>query len=819
MELAPPSYEHSTLVDLWDIVARYMPSRDLTAAALVCSKWHSTFAPHIWGNPASHFGIENDKVYVALTRFGRNLQTARLLVRNLTHTLHMPPAHAEIYNGPHTDWLRDMLERLPNLQSLIVRGLPFFDHGALQALACSRKQVPNNDPPPGTFELPASSGTMYQSPSAALSSFGLRLLDASRCPNVTSTGLASALSRFEGLLYLDLSFTYPARNPAVLVTLRRFAGLQVLKLRGISLRDEGVEALCGSIGRHVRSLDIRDNELTDQSVRGLLYHCFAYQSQSVTHGGMTSGQRSPSLLPYLGSEMLEVYEGEDFEGYLRNAFTGRFVSRLAIEDSPPGGITHLYIAGNALTVEGLSGLVRSGRLHVLDAGTVMAEVTRKASMHGQDARSSLPFPGCEKLTPILAKHATESMTFLRIDHSLVTKEASHSEEVVPGRVELSDTALPDLPRHAVELESISFRAEAYEMATEQTTPRYELPGDPMQRLTSSIEEHTFHLPELIEPADNIRRGSAFAPEVVVDEVAEQMSRSTMLSPVSALDDTGSHSPAYDATPTGETEQPLLKTRPRSYSALATDRKARLAAHKAAGHNFHPAMLPHLTTLVLTDVPPFSEDREVAERIISFINNCAEEAKMARCEANLDYSLPPGRRGHASALRHSATKLFALKRLVLELAPAGRPSKSGSPWHHLESRSMTEDRDSESLWTAAETDFSFFGAEECVFPTIEAGRSSSQPGVNDKEVYLGQHLSPHTPATSKKPMIDNVALISGFRKERELTHQRKLAIGHEQAETEGFWEGVVQVVRHNNALRNDEELDYYGNTFTNNYLYR
>lgn len=820
MELAPPSYENATLTDYWDIVANYMPSRDLTAAALVCSRWHSTFAPHIWGNPASHFGIENDRVYVALTRFSRNLQTARLLVRSLTHTLHMPPAHAEIYNGPHTDWLRDMLERLPNLQSLIVRGLPFFDHGALQALGLIRKQAVNdNSPPPGVFELPASTGSLYHTPSASLPSFGLRLLDASRCPNVTSNGLAAALGRFESLLYLDLSFTYPARSSTALHTLSKCTGLQVLKIRGISLRDNGIETLCRAIGRRVRSLDIRDNELTDHSVRQLLDSCFAHHIQADGHHNVLSGQRSPALLPYLGSEMLEVYQGEDFEGYLRHAFTGRFVSRLAIEDTPPGGLTHLYISGNALTVEGVSALVRSDRLHVLDAGTIARRSGRRESSSSQP--SSLDMPDCEKLTPVLAKHAAESMTFLRIEHTLVTKEASHSDIVVPGRVELADTALPEIPRHVAELGSTSFQPEAHEMGVDQPAPRYELPGDPVQLVISSTPDDTFHISELAEPADHIRRGSAFAPEVVdeIDAMANRMARESMLSPASALEDTTDSNSSTSMPSLGHNSSVLPTTRPRTYSAMATDRRARLTAYRTSGHSLHPAMLSHVTTLVLTDVPPFSADRGLADRIICFIKACAEEASMARSEAMLDYSLPPGRRGHASALRHSATKLFALKRLVLELAPVDRSGKGGSPWQHLDTKSMTEDRDSEKLWSASETDFSFFGEEECVFPTLETGRPSFLSGSNDKEVSFGQSVPTSARIASQKPMVDNVAMISEFRKERKLAHQRSLAAGHVGAETEGLWNGIVQVVRCNNALRNDEEMDYYGNMFTNNYLYR
>ncbi|KAI5363995.1 Putative leucine-rich repeat domain superfamily [Septoria linicola] len=834
MEAAPPSYEHATLVDFWDIVARYIPSVDLCSASLVCSKWHATFAPHIWGNPASHFGIENDAVYVALTRFRRTLQTARLLVRSLTHTLHLPPAHAELYNGPHSDWLRDVMERLPNLQSLIVRGLPFFDYAALQALVLMRRKSQERyDPPVGVVEVPGSSGSFFQRPPASIESipsFGLRLLDASRCPNVTSNGLAAALSRFESLLYLDLSFTYPAREPIVLKVLGKFAGLQVLKLRGVSLKDDNVEALSRAIGMRVRSLDIRDNQVTDRGVRTLLDHCFARHMEHADLNSPTAtGLRSPTLLPYLGSEMLEIYQGEDFEGFLRNAFTGRFVSRLAIEDAPAGGITHLYIARNEITVEGLSGLIRSGRLHVLDAGSVAPARIRQHALDGGEWHSVDDAAGIEKLTPILTKHAAEGTTFLRIDHTLMTKDSPRSriEDVVQGRVELANTELPSLPSHAAELDGPSIRHEAFELSAEQETPRYELEGDPMQVVLSPAADDTYKVsvPEYTDNAREARRGSALAPEVV-DTMTSDMQRSH-LSPVSALGEntmmtatgglTSAPTPVAMYSPV---VTPPHTPRPRSYSSMGTERRARLNAHMALSHNLHPAMLPHITTLVLTNVPPFSTDKDVTDRIIRFIKQCAEESALARTQAQLDYALPPGRKGHVSAIKHSANKLFALKRLVLEMAQDNGPRNSkASPWQHQETRSMTDDRDSEALWNAAATDFSFFGEEENMFPTIEGGRSSFND-ASEKEVNFGQVVDHHATAQTATPgSIDTVAAISSFRKERKLAHDRQVAAGNLEAETEGLWGGVVQVVRSSATMRSDEEMDYYGNKFTNNYLYR
>ncbi|KAJ9623975.1 hypothetical protein H2203_005422 [Taxawa tesnikishii (nom. ined.)] len=339
MEAAPPSYEKAVKINEWDIIAQYIPSSDLCSAALVCSAWHAIFVPHLWGNPASHFGQENDRVY----------------------------AHAEIYNGPKSDWLREVLDRLPNLQSLIVRGLPFFDHSALVTLKYTTPaHVPSLNSPPtpsGYVELPGSipfTGTSV-APAAVPSTFGLRLLDASRCTNVTSSGLCHALRRFDNLLYLNLSWTFPARDTEVLRCFRHFSGLQVLKLRGVNLRDDDIEVLAWAIGRRVRSLDIGHNQLTDRSVRTLLGNCFL---QGGDGDGSAAGDRSPVLLHYLGVEMLATYRGEDFERYLRNAFTTHFVSRLAIEDAPEGGITHLYISDNKLSVEGVSGLLRSGKQRI-----------------------------------------------------------------------------------------------------------------------------------------------------------------------------------------------------------------------------------------------------------------------------------------------------------------------------------------------------------------------------------------------------------------------------------------------------------------------
>lgn len=860
MEAAPPSYHQATVKAPLELVARYIPSNDLCSAALVCSEWHATFTPHLWGNPASHFGVENDSVYVALTKFRLTLQIARPYVRSLTHTLHMPPAHAEIYNGPHADWLRDVLDRLPNLQSLIVRGLPFFDHSALQALKYQRPKSGENDGmPPGVVEMPGSSGLSFAAPAGFIPSFGLRLLDASRCPNVTSSALAQALSRFETLLYLDLSFTYPARDPAVLKTFRRFSGLQVLKLRGISLTDEALEVLARSIARRVRSLDIRNNAITDRGVRTLLDECFTINEQG--NESSTARSRSPGLLPYMGTEMLQIYQSENFEGFLRNTFTGQFVTRQAFEDAPEGGITHLYIAKNKVSAEGAAGLMRCGRLHVLDLESVTSKLGRHLSNSGyDDSHTSIDMPGVEKLTPVVAKCAADAMTFLRIDHRLVTKNPPQlrPEQVVQGRVELDDTctAPPPLVNGAVEIDSTIVQPDAVELPAAQT-PKYELPGDPMAFVvsppTNGAHDTTSEeklpaagprrgsacAPEVVDddddlhPSSRLRRGSACAPEVL-DSLAAETDRLNLLSPVSALEEgtisSGTLlftpiSPGTGSTPTSPVlEGSAMAMRPRTYSSVANERRARLNAHVASNQSLHPAMLPHVRELVLTDVPPYSHDKELADRLITFIKQCAEESWLAKRQAMVDYSLPPGRKSQAAALQQSASKVFALRRLVLELATEDsvRRSSKASPWVHANTKSMTDDRDSESLWAAAETDFSFFGEEDYSFPSLEPGRFAYSQAPNGHRSSFGRNGSvnrpPASPPPPPLPRYDTVALLSAFRKERKAAHQRHLDAGSDDRETEGYWDGVVSVVRPGSGLRFDEEVDYYGNRFQKGYLY-
>ena len=63
MDNIPPSYEVAVARNPWALIAPYIPSAELCALNRVNHGLHHVFAPCLWGNPASHFGTENDRVY------------------------------------------------------------------------------------------------------------------------------------------------------------------------------------------------------------------------------------------------------------------------------------------------------------------------------------------------------------------------------------------------------------------------------------------------------------------------------------------------------------------------------------------------------------------------------------------------------------------------------------------------------------------------------------------------------------------------------------------------------------------------------------
>ncbi|PVI02322.1 hypothetical protein DM02DRAFT_641326 [Periconia macrospinosa] len=811
-----PSYESTIKQDPWELIAPYLDSQTLCAASLVCQRWHEMFAPHLWGNPASHFGVQNDTVYVALTRFKRTLYWARVSVRELTHTLQLPPAHAEIYGGPHYEWLRDCLERLPRLQCLIVDGLPFFDHASL-------------------LTLRHSSSWWRQTHPNAYPVFGLRLLDASGCSNSTSTGLTEALPHFPDLVSLDLSQTVAAKHGSVFSQLASLRNLRILKLSGLGLKDTELSNISSSIGVRVRSLDVSDNQLTDASARLLLENCMKeVQVRRQSHRAISP--RSP--VPYdRPNDELDDPSAEDLDGHLRKKLTKGFVGSLAIERAGEVGITHLYISKNYMTVEGVSGLLRSERLQVLDLGTLPSTLPYPHQSLSEE-REELPLPGVEKLTPVLAQYASRKLIYLRTNYTIVTNDCPMDLSFSRG-VELEGD--PGLHTPSPIHEALA-EAQLRTELDSQGPAVHELPGDYMQPeelpdlSIAGIDKREQTCTPIIEVSeDQSHRNSGLLKSP--NTLNHEGTCSALLSPT--LDATGGLSPILMASDDkvsicavdnandkismqDNIDDKIAIQRSRHDSPqFAEDRRAQLELRQSQENRLHPGMLPKVQTLVLTGVPSQTHDETIAQRLIQFIKDCAEEVNIARLRANRTYMLPPGRNRKIAEQEYVRT-LFALRRIVLEVAPPlSMPKKITSSWRAYPTKSSTEDADSEAFWEAATHDFSFFDDEECGLPTSEPGRGLPLAAMSGLMLDVRKPAAPaqvRQPEPAFKPMVDVIGEISKFRKEKKAAYDAALRSPDSEPLIEGYWPGTITVVR---MQENPDagSLDYYGNKFEAGYLYR
>ena len=805
-------------------------------------------------------------IAVALTRFRRTLKYARPEVRMLTHTLHLPPALSEIYGGPRPEWLREVLDFLPCLQSLLVSKLPFFDHNAMVALRNSPRQG--------------------QSPDGAISQvYNVRLLLADREPNTTSVGLAETLLRFQDLVYLDLSYTTPARDQIVLSSMSQLEHLQVLKLRAIGLRDKDAEFLANAIGTRVRYLDLRDNLLTDMSVRSLLQACFQPANSPET---LDSTVNPLSLVPGSRPHLLgmKLLESPDLDEQFLKFLTQPLVGHSWVEGLPHVGITHLYLADNQITVEGAAGLLASSRLHALDVGSVDTVGSLAKGQHSLSPSPQSPrdLPGAEKLIPILGSVARDKLTYLRAHHAICTTEVhfkdlptSDSHDLLP---ELSATeenevsGISELPAN-----------EVHELPGGDI-PIFELEDTEVQGLSDSALP--VRRPANIyedEPLSHLRRGSTFAPEVLEPADASESAMSTMHPSYLGLS-------TYPGTPESIPQctspipiddprslriQELLAKRPKNQSLPRRDLRQTNFPH------LHPSHIPHLETLVLTDVPSHVQTGSpILTSLIRFITSCSNESLLATLQAGSDYSLPPGQ-ARAQAELERARSLFSLRRLILEITPTNIPNASTAltGWKSVSAqtgagKSSTGDRDSENLWSAGAADFSFFDNDECGIPENDPGKYFPMAVLNEKVSLLPDDddsagsdpdatsslspgwrrarsrpnsvgsvppAAPNNNDTHHNPEIDLVAELASFRRCKKAEYEDAVRRDRHRRSTmsplspssttatvasppqlpvipfvEGHWKGEVKVVRNPAPKGRSGVVDMYGNYFEKGYLY-
>ncbi|KAL2070373.1 hypothetical protein VTL71DRAFT_13399 [Oculimacula yallundae] len=857
MAHAPPSYEAAAYGghrQLWILVAPYVHSYDLYRACLVCRLWHQLFAPFLWGDPARKFGLDDDNIYLNLTRFKRLLTRARPEVRRLAHTLHIPPAQPEFYDGPQAGWLCDILDRLPCLQALIVSNLTFFDHSSLQGIHQRRPSI---------------------------TTYPLRLLIASNCKNTTASSLTTALIHFPELVYLDLSAAQGARSPYVLLKIGTLTELRVLKLRACGLRDDDVEHLSFS---GLRSLDVSYNLLTERGLAKLF-------AKLPTTASRTANQ-SPLARRYSGVPLPVKVLAEGLDRFIVKKLTSGIDGYLGVEEGLPRAFSHLDIDSNFITIDSLSNLAGNHNLQHLNCGSLNLSQkppgARAPNSPGAIRRYSGPIE-VEILNPSIFKHSFRDLRYLRIHHSLVTSQPFAGEDTSaedqcfelheedlrfeldsteiehPGTFELDATSVVpqelEVPvthatfespedvgahAHAVQPVSIMNTSSAARREIEAPMPQVRVTfadegqppptaiAIPQNGISTPTSAHpTFESSsdmdaqmKIIMPDEMKTLGTCWSirnsdkgrptPKNTPSPVATSAETPPPLpprQPISAPDGPERSQYNYQV----ETS-PSLPKPPHNIHKLfseSTQRLQVLKTHHRHPGRFKPSYLPNLKSLTLTSIPTTTHRRCVPETLSLLIRELAEEEELARLQELSRYTtinqLPP---------QSSPTNTLKLKHLILEMTSHADPivpRRSNSPTPTAReiaamnskrasftyTKSSTEDPDSERLMQSIDKDFSFFGEDDGGL-LVSEGRIDS-PNLrrgSAKEDFVfgsagnGDVGEANDGEGTKNRELNVVMELSAFRKarKREFEVAEERGVWGVEEVLGGFWRGEVRVVR-------------------------
>jgi hypothetical protein len=546
---------------------------------------------------------------------------------------------------------------------------------------------------------------------------------------------------------------------------------------------------------------------------------------------------------------IDAYESEDLVSHLRQRLTMGFVGSLAIEESRDVGITHLYLSRNAVTVEGISGLLRSKRLRVLDIGILPAVLMRPIQPSYEDTDGSMDLPGVAKMTPILSEFAAMKLRYLRVNYQVVTEDAP-SDALPSPRAELAGDHGHYAPSGELELEAAQrHEVSAFEPAVLMSelgsveNAVLELPGSPAFPVdlpgsfpatvsTTKRKTGVSATPPSIKVTSDppkVKRGAAYAPEPVFPDSPMSPNSPSLPGHERRPSSTGDSTPERAVT----LSPGLISSRNSIYDGssdrrsrhnsvhFVEDRKARLELRQSQENRLHPGMLPKVHTMVLTGVPTSTYDPDVIHRLIQYIKDAAEEASIAKQRAKHTYMLPPGR-SRTIAEKEYARSLFALERIVLEMAaPQAERKKISTSWRAYPTKSSTEDADSEAFWEAAAHDFSFFGDEECGVPQQEPGRGLPLAAMSGLQLAVDHPAPPPQPERTEpviRPHLDVVAEIGRYRRSRKSAYNDLLDMGRIDPEVEGYWPGDITIVR-KSADVDEGELDCYGNRYQGWGLYR
>ncbi|KAL9098784.1 MAG: hypothetical protein Q9187_009599, partial [Circinaria calcarea] len=387
--------------------------------------------------------------------------------------------------------------------------------------------------------------------------------------------------------------------------------------------------------------------------------------------------------------------------------------------------------------------------------------------------------------------------------------------------ELEDGVKQELPTEEAPCYELEANPLIYEMGDNNGTPRFELPGDPIHVVVSqAVGRKPLPTPEE-QASSNVRRGSIYAPEPVIRHDGNQaQGRSSPLLDAKGVDKvvqavnevSGEEQESTDSL-TSSSQGKTIDTRPvREDSWLTLTSVKERRRNLRSGNNDEaqgllPGALPALRLLTLTDVPCIDKDHHVIDALKRFLQNCAEEVKLAELQASIEQKTLYSPGTFRSVYQHyRLCELFALQSLVLEMAAPEYDNassfksitlpKSSSESSAGHSRSSTEDPDTEAFWAAQQNDFSFFGDEECGLPAEEPGMHFPLSTLLEKVAMPTDRLHPGDLPTLQQPSnshlgVDVVQELAKFRRERKAAYERALTLGEKYVD--GYWPGEVKII--------------------------
>ncbi|KAK3065377.1 hypothetical protein LTS18_011900 [Coniosporium uncinatum] len=407
---ALPSYEAAMLPDPWPLVLPYVSKQDLLSLSTVNSKLCGRVQGHLFAEPRKWWDDGND----GFIRFLKCLHVEpskwnlRARAANFVQTLDLSGIKdGSLHESVPKDWLHTVLNKCNNLRALLVSETSFFDHDSIQL----------------SLRLPGHGC--------------LRMLSAVKCPNVTSKSLNALFSRTQELYYLDLSGNANLDRHSLMRSAASYLrSLRISKLRGVGLCDQHY---ISQLNRHLYSLDVRDNLLTDGFVANLRKHAHQqdvndlpppYSSgdeQQVVAGKHILRKHrdwSNHFQPRIIARSSEVTFVDGLSRVLSHLNPAHF--ELLVSQHPQPGLRNLYISGNSIPAHGIRSVLKIPTLQCLDFGDFDGAAS---GPHWPDKQKQAAQPIKAALKILHALSDAPNLQSLRVGHQIVTGFAAYWDSI------------------------------------------------------------------------------------------------------------------------------------------------------------------------------------------------------------------------------------------------------------------------------------------------------------------------------------------------------------------------------------------------------